>query len=92
MYFIRHFRFVNMYRRIIAINSNRINSFHIQNNVRNFQSRPNLKVMNVCRKNCNNNQIMNILHSKMIRDLSDFVRILDNSDENFSMAFLNENT
>jgi len=78
--FIRHFKFVRMYRSTAITKNNRMNSFHIRNNVQNFQSRHNLNVMNVCKKNCNNNQITNILQSKIIRLFSDFERILHNRD------------
>lgn len=78
--FIRHFKFVRMYRSTATTRNNRINSFHIRNNVQNFQSRHNLNVMNVCKKNCNNNQITNILQSRMIRSFSVFERMLDNRD------------
>ena len=37
------------------------NSFHIQINVQNVQSRPILNVTNVCKKNCNNNTQRNTL-------------------------------
>ena len=37
------------------------NSFHIQTNFQNVQSRPSLNVTNVCKKNCSNNTQRNTL-------------------------------
>ena len=65
--FIHSFVCDNMYRNRTITNIRSINSFRIQNNVQNFQSRQSLYVMNVCKKNWSNNPITNILHSKAIR-------------------------
>ena len=70
--FIRHFRLAKIYRSRIAMNNNSINSFHIQNNVQNFPSRPSWNVTKVCKKNCNKSQITNILHNKTTRNLKGF--------------------
>ena len=81
--FIRHFRFVNTYRSIVTRNISKINSFHIQNNVQNLPSRHSLNVTKVCRKNCNNSQITNILHNKTNRFLVDVERIDDRRECSF---------
>ncbi len=85
MALIRHFKFVKMYRSSITININNINSFHIQNNVRNLPSRPSLNVTNVCKKNCNKSQITKILHNRLIRKLIGLEQILDRRDVSFFM-------
>ena len=84
--FIRHFKFTEIYHTIDIRNINSINSFHIQNSVQNFPSRPSLKVTNVCRKNCNNSHITKILHNKTNRSLNDFERTDDRREESFSIV------
>jgi hypothetical protein len=66
---IRSFELDKMYRNNITTKMSSIHSFHIHIKVRILQSRHNLKVTNVCRKNCNSNQITNILHNKLIQNL-----------------------
>ena len=85
--FIRHFKLANIYRSNIITKSIIINSFHIRNSVQNFQSRPNLKVINVCKKNCSISQITNISHSNFIRKFIGFEQILDHRDVSFFMFF-----
>jgi len=82
---IHHFRLAKMYRSRITINANNMNSFHIQNNVQNFPSRPSLNVTKVCKKNCNKSQITKILHNKLIRKFRGFEQILDHRDISFFM-------
>lgn len=65
---IRGFKFDKTYRNNITTKISNIHSFHIHIKVRIFQSRHNLKVTNVCRKNCSSNQITNILHIKLIQN------------------------
>lgn len=79
--------FAKKYRINITTNNSRINSFHIQNKVQNFPSRHNLKVTNVCRKNCNKSQITNILHNKIIRKFIGLEQILDHRDVSFFMIW-----
>ena len=86
MDFVHHFRFDRIYRKSATTNISNMNSFHIQNSVQNFQSRPSWKVTNVCRKNCSNNQITKILHNKTNRHLVDFERIDDHREESFSIT------
>ena len=85
--FIRDLRFIDMYRINITISISSINSFHIQNRVRNFQSRHSLNVMNVCKKNCIKSHIINILHNNEARYLMLLFLILDNWDVSFFMVF-----
>ena len=80
---IHFFILTEIYRIMDMINIKRINSFHIQNKVQNVPSRPSLNVTNVCKKNCNNSQITNILHSKINRRFSDLEQILDHRDVSF---------
>ena len=82
---IRHFRLVKMYQSNIMMKIRSINSFHIQNNVQNFPSRPSLNVTKVCKKNCNKSQITKILHNKLIRKFRGFEQILDRRDVSFFM-------
>lgn len=82
---IRHCRFVKIYRSSITMNKSNINSFHIQNSVQNFPSRPSLKVTKVCKKNCNRSQITKILHNKLVRNLKSLEQILDHRDVSFFM-------
>ncbi len=86
MALVHHLKFDRMYRRSIITNINNMNSFHIQNSVQNFQSRPNWNVINVCRKNCSNSQIIKILHNKTNRHLVDFERMDDHREESFSIV------
>ena len=83
----RDFKLEKTYRNNITIKIRSINSFHIQNNVRNFPSRPSLKVTKVCRKNCSKSQITNILHNKTIRKFRGFEQTLDHRDVSFFMRF-----
>ena len=86
MALIRHFKLFKMYRSRIIMNNKSINSFHIRNNVQNVPSRPSWNVTKVCKKNCNRSQITNILHSKVIRNLSGLEQILDHRDVSFFMT------
>ena len=79
---IRHLKFVKTYRSNIITKVRSINSFHIRNSVRNWPSRPNLKVTKVCKKNCNKSHITNILHNKPTRNLKSLEQILDHRDVN----------
>ncbi len=84
---IRHLRFDKIYHNSITTNINSINSFHIRNNVQNFQFRQSLNVTKVCKKNWSKSQITNILHNKTTQNLKGFEQILDNRDEIFFMIF-----
>ena len=86
--FIRHFRCVDMYRSSVIIKNSIMNSFHIRNNVQNFQFRHSLNVINVCKKNCSSNQITKILHNKIIRNLIGFEQMLDRRDVSFFILFM----
>ena len=85
MALIRHFRLDKIYRNRIITKISSINSFHIQNKVQIFPSRPSLNVTKVCKKNCNKSPITNILHNKTIRNLRGLEQILDHRDVSFFM-------
>ena len=86
MAFVRDFKFDKTYRNNTIMNINSMNSFHIRNSVQNFPSRPNLNVIKVCRKNCNNSQITKILQNKTNRHFVDFERMDDHREDSFSIV------
>lgn len=80
---VHHFKFVSIYRRSTTTNINNINSFHIQKIVQNFQFRPSSNVTKVCKKNCNNSHITNILHNKTNHSFKDLEQMDDRRLESF---------